>query len=148
PLFCKLIEMNREILVKNPIEAEEEYLKSMHLDDSIAIRTNYLSIKIIDYINKFYEPDEASFKLACDKLLKYSSINKNNFNYVLYFLLKIFNEVGPEIIFQYLVNNYYLKENCSDEISINNKLSTHINKVIAMLPGNKIQNCILKDNKN
>jgi thioredoxin-related protein len=129
-------------IIREPINDTGEkscdlFLNNLHLNDSISVRNNIISQKIIDYLAYCNNNELESFKAGVDQLLL--SCDNNNFTrqYVLYFLLKLFNTVGPEEVFRYLVEKYYLQDACIDSNkSDNSEINKNINKLLNLLPGN------------
>lgn len=143
-IFSILANMNKEILANNPIDAEQEFFSNIHFENECIIRTNSYPLKLIDYFAYFYSPDEKSFKIACDSLLSRASVNSVVYNYTLHFLLKLFSEIGPEVIFHYILSNHYLKNSC--DLAIDNiELAGRIQKFTSLMPGNRIPILIGQD---
>lgn len=134
-VFSYLAIMNKEIVSEGKKAALQEYLSYLNFSNESLIRTNIYPIKIVDFFALYFSPEESSFKTACDTLLKHASVNPVVYNYTLYFLLKLFSEIGPEVIFQYLLTDHYLKNACDLDLN-NEELGKRITKFTNILPGN------------
>jgi hypothetical protein len=136
-VFITLSSMNKEFIHSQGESRIDTYFKTFDLADSATIRTNLFPQKIIDFFAFFTNLDEASFRSGTDLLLKKASVNRANYNYTLYFLLRLFGEVGPEVIFQYVLSEHYLQNSCDLEIK-DDDLKKQINHFVSLMPGNKI----------
>lgn len=136
PVFCKLTKMNKEIITENHTASFSTYFQNIDLTDSCIIRTNLFPGKIIDYFAFNTDLDEVSFKNGIDSILTRSKSNHLVYEYTLYYFLNLFGKVGPEVIFQYLLKEYYLVNSCDLQIE-NKDLLSQIDKFVSLMPGNK-----------
>lgn len=139
PVFKSLSRMNKDILPDSTgAISENSFFTDFNLNDSCVKHTNLFPSRIIDYFAKFTDLDETTFKLAVNRLLSLAKNNPSNYDFTMYFLLQLFGEVGPEIIFQYVLSEHYLKNTCDLEIK-NDELAKRIKKFTSLLPGNSTQ---------
>lgn len=136
PVFRSLSRMNKDVLPDSTgAIREEDFFSDFNLNDSCVKHTNLFPSRIIDYFAKFTDLDETTFKIAVNRLLFKAKNNNSNYDFTLYFLLQLFGEVGPEVIFQYVLSEHYVKNTCDLEIK-NNDLAKRIQKFTSLLPGN------------
>lgn len=106
----------------------DDFFKYTFFTDDELIRSGVLSLKITQYLQFHTEYTEAGFTKSIDLILSKASENQLVYEFVLNYLLDLFNNVGPDIILDYLVNTYVLENSCSElDIStvISNKLESY-----------------------
>lgn len=107
------------------------------------IRTTLLPNQYMKYLENYVQYDEDGFKKAIDLILSKANANEEVYNLSLEFLLELFNKVGPEVIEEYIIENYYLKNSCS--ILQNNDLQKKAEQYKAISLGSKVPELLLPD---
>jgi thiol-disulfide isomerase/thioredoxin len=94
--------------------SKEEFFKYVDFTNSKLIRSGVFTKKVADYLQFKTEYTEEGFINAIDKILEYSSVNQEVYEFILMYLLDIFNTVGPDIILNYILEVYVIGDACSD----------------------------------
>lgn len=106
----------------------EDFFKFVDFSDENLIRSGVLTKKITDYLQFKTDYTEDGFIQSIDKILQTSIENKVVYEFVLNYLLELFNAVGPDVVLNYLVEAYVIGDACTDlELSsvLNHKLSAY-----------------------
>lgn len=84
---------------------------------------------IMMYFERHTEYNENGFKTAIDEIMNYTSKNQKIYHYHLEFLLNLFDNVGPKIIHDYIIEKYIIENGCEEENSLIPKetLSKYLN---------------------
>ena len=134
-LFTRLVGATQK---KHYLEKEEEknrFFEHINFSDPIMVRSSILPSLMMNYFQLHTEYSEEGFKESIDKILSLSRANTINYEFCLNFILTLFNRVGPDIVFQYVVEKYLLDGGCSDA-----NISEHISELAenyrAVQPGN------------
>lgn len=130
-VFKKLIRMNNSEYTQNIRDYLTVFLP---MEDSLVIHTVSFNQSIVDFYGKFGEFSQESFEKMTDTLLVYASRNKQNYDFTLNYLYKLFSDVGPQSVFYYLIKKYYRPEH---ELSI--AIRQKIEKFLKYQPGTEIQ---------
>ncbi|MBM3404670.1 MAG: TlpA family protein disulfide reductase [Bacteroidetes bacterium] len=115
---------------------KEGYFDDIDFNDTSLMRSPAIPIRIMDYLVRFTEYDEVGFKASIDYILHLASANQPMYELSLNYLLSLFNDTGPEIIFQYLVENYLLSDGCGADY-INDDIEKKAFDYRQIQPGSK-----------
>lgn len=118
----------RSILSDIEVENKKSFFKYVDFSDVDLIRTGVFTHKITEYLQFQTEYTEDGFIESIDKILLLASVNNQVYDFVLNYLLELFNEVGPDVILDYLVEEYVIGDACSNldlNTVLNNKLSAY-----------------------
>lgn len=91
-----------------------DFFKYVLFENEELIRSGVLTRKITEYLQLHTDFTEKGFKNSIDNILKLSEENLQVYDFTLNYLLELFNKVGPDIILDYLIENYILREGCTD----------------------------------
>lgn len=120
---------------KNREEEKQHFFETVDFSDASLIRSQVFSSNIMDYLQKHTDYNEAGFKTSIDTILAKAHANAEVYDYCLNYLLELFERVGPDIIFQYLVEQYLIGEGCS-EVNAGSKIKARAEGYRMLLPGN------------
>jgi peroxiredoxin len=127
--------------------AKQEYFNTLDFNNSALLRTYVFPSRIMDYLQNYTTYDEQGFRNSIDTILFRAKINNEVYEFCLNFLLELFDRVGPDIIFQYLVEQYLLADGCSDN-SVNASISKKAELYKKLQVGNIAPEIILSDSAN
>jgi thiol-disulfide isomerase/thioredoxin len=113
-------------------QGQDEMLKFIPFSKEEYLNTTFFSAAIMVFLQNYTEYTELGFKASVDRILSAAQVNDKVFNFHLNFLLDLFKRVGPDVVFDYLVEKYLLNESCS-----NNDLKENYHKIL--LEYNSIQ---------
>ena len=97
---------------------KENFFNNIDFSNEEIVHSTLIPNQCMKYFERHVEYDEPGFKYGIDLVLSKSKANPAVYQISLDFLLKLFNEVGPEIIFEYIVNTYYDKNTCNNEYAV------------------------------
>lgn len=120
--------LSKSILADIEPKKNESFFKYVDFSNPNLIRSGVFTKKIIDFLQYETEYTEQGFVQSIDTILELSSQNNLVYDFVLNHLLEIFNEVGPDVILNYLIEEYVIGEACTDlDLSqvLNNKLAAY-----------------------
>lgn len=135
-LFSQMVKATIEPFYPDQNEQKQHYFDNIDFNNPILVRSSVLPSSYMGYLQNHTEYTEEGFKESVSKILDLASANDEIYEYSLNFLLELFNEVGPDVIFQYLVEEYLIDGGCS-EITIGDEFSLLAESYRAVLPGNK-----------
>jgi thioredoxin-related protein len=92
----------------------EDFFKYTFFNNPNLIRSGVITRKVGEYLQFRTEYTEDGFITAIDLILLKASENKEVYDFVLNYLLELFNQVGPDVILDYLVEEYVNSDGCSD----------------------------------
>lgn len=95
---------------------KEVFFSSIDFSNPAIIRSSVLPGSIMEYLQKHTEYSEAGFRASIDHILTLAKQNPEVFDYCLSYLLDLFHNVGPEVVFDYLMEKYMLSNSCSEYI--------------------------------
>ena len=107
-LFAKLVGATIRPYYISEQEKKEHFFDNIDFSDPVMVRSSILSSAMMEYFQLHTEYNEIGFQTSVDKILDLSSINDENYEFCLNFILNLFNEVGPDVVFQYVVETYLL----------------------------------------
>lgn len=102
------------------LKGQEEMLKFIPFKKEAYLNTTFFPAAVMVFLQNHTEYTEAGFKAAVDKILNAAKVNEVVYNFHLNFLLDLFKRVGPDVIFDYLVEQYLLKGSCNEGYSKDN----------------------------
>lgn len=113
--FSKTIKSSQHISFENKEEVKLHYFDGIDFSDESLVRSNVFPSKIMKYLQVHTPYDESGFKASIDFILEKSQANEMVYNLNLNFLLSLFDEIGPDLVFDYLINEYVLNGGCTNE---------------------------------
>jgi thiol-disulfide isomerase/thioredoxin len=90
-----------------------DFFQYTFFDDPELIRSGVFTHKVTDYLQFQTQYTEDGFIKSIDYILDKASVNQQVYDFVLNYLLELFNEVGPDVILDYLVEEYVMADGCS-----------------------------------
>lgn len=126
---------------------QQHFFDSINFNDPSLIRSTALVDNVMEYLYRYTSYDEVGFRTSVDKILDLSSVNDQVYEFNLNYLLELFNRVGPDIIFQYIVEQYILNEGCSDA-NISEEIQNITDGYRAVMIGKQAPPFSIKDTSN
>lgn len=120
------------------------YFNDLDFSDPRLIRSSVFPVRIMEYLQYYTSYDEKGFKDSIDYILGLARLNEKVYEFCLHFLLEVFDEVGPDIIFQYLVEEYLLAEGCGN-IEVSRVLKNKAAAYRKLQTGNQAPDLSLQD---
>lgn len=93
----------------------EHFFDRIDFNNEDLIRTTLLPNRYMKYFETYVDYDEKGFKEAIDIILSKASANQQVYNLTLDFLMELFDKAGPEIIFEYITEKYFLQNSCGEQ---------------------------------
>lgn len=118
---------------------ESSYFNDIDFNDTTLLHSPVFQIRIIGFLLAYTQYTETGFKEAINRILMASSINERSNSFCLNYLLELFDKLGPEMVFQYIVENYVLKNACSEQM-MDEHFMPRVSSYKLLLPGNKAPN--------
>jgi len=134
----------RSILSDIEIENKKSFFKYVDFSDADLIRSGVFTHKITEYLQLQTNYTEDGFIESIDKILVLASVNNQVYDFVLNYLLELFNEVGPDIILDYLIEEYVIGDACSS-LDLNAVLNNKLNAYKRIKIGEKAPNVSIFD---
>lgn len=120
----------------NKSTGQRALLESIPFNKTEYLNTMLFPAAIMSVLQNHTEYTEDGFKNAVDQILLKAKVSDEVYAYCLSYLLDLFKRVGPEVIFDYLIETHLLSGSCStDEIKTN--YAEVIKSYQVMQPGNK-----------
>ncbi|MFN3917693.1 MAG: peroxiredoxin family protein [Flavobacteriales bacterium] len=94
------------------------FFNYIDFSDCRIVQSTLLPTFYIYYLQNYTQHNEDGFKKSIDLILEKSMINTEVQNYTFYFLLNLFNEIGPEIILEYIVSK--VDDGCIEQKFLSN----------------------------
>lgn len=91
----------------------DNFFNNIDFSNPELINSTLLPNQYLKYFGKYVPYDEDGFKTAIDLILTKAKLNNEIYQFTLDFLLKLFDEAGPELIFEYIALNYYENVVCN-----------------------------------
>lgn len=136
----------KTIISEFKVNNKNDYFKYTFFEDANLIRSGIFPRKITEYLQFKTDFTEDGFISSIDFILMEASANSEVYDFVLNSLLELFNDVGPDVILDYLVEEYVSTDGCSDlDVStvLEKKLAAY--KLLAI--GNSAPNVSIFDSK-
>lgn len=142
--------------IEIPFDKQLTYLKSHALDnvnfyDEELIYSNAFTNKAIEYLTYYRNPQipkellEKEFMAAVDSILNKAKANEIVYQHLVEYLVDGFKKYGFDLIIDYIVENYVIK----DDLTLNTKLENSIERRIAQARnfkiGGTVPNIIIED---
>ena len=128
-------------------ENKEHYFDNIDFTNPVLLRSSIFPSVIMTYLQEYTDYSEAGFLESVDLILSLSSANQENYEFCLNFLLELFHRVGPDVVFQYLVETYLLDEGCG-AMDVSDQIGDLANNYRALLPGNRAPLFAIPDTSN
>lgn len=132
--FTKTIKSSLHIPYEIKEEAKSHYFDLLDFSDESLVRSNIFPSKIMKYLQVHTPYDESGFKASIDMILEKSKANEMVYNLNLNFLLSLFDEIGPDVVYEHIINEYVLTDGCFDT-NISDHLATSISEYEKLLVG-------------
>lgn len=116
--------------------SKEIYFEDIDFNDTTLLRSPVLQIRILEFLLAYTSYTEPGFRESIDHLLAAAKTNETVWGFCLNYLLELFDHLGPEAIFQYLVESYVLGDACAEE-NANAHFKAKTASYKLLLPGNK-----------
>ncbi len=129
-------------------------LNNVDFSDEVLINSDVFTNKSIEYLTYFSNPQlqkkelELEFIKAVDSILQKAKINKNVYTQIVEYYIKGFREFGFDIIINYLLDNYVIKDDLCIEDKLEIALERRINQSKIFKVGNKVPNITITDQNN
>lgn len=134
--------LSRTIISDYQTEDKSKFFIYTFFDDAALIRSGVFTHKVMEYLQKHTEYTEAGFSKSVDEILDQAILNSEVYEFILNYLLELFNEVGPDVILDYLIENYVIGDACSD-LSYSEALNAKLGAYKKLQIGNRIANVSL-----
>ncbi len=131
--------LTKTIISDIEIDDKEDFFKYTFFEDSELIRSGVLTHQVMKYLQFKTDYTEAGFSQSVDEILEQAAANQEVYEFVLNYLLELFNEVGPDVVLDYLVEHYVIGDACSD-MSYSDALNAKLNAYKKLQIGNKVAN--------
>jgi len=126
------------------INNRDRFFMYVDFSDVDLIRSGVITHKITEYLQFQTDYTEEGFIKSIDKILFLASENNQVYDFVLNYLLELFNEVGPDVILDYLIEEYVIGDACSN-LDLNTVLNNKLNAYKRIKIGNKAPNVSIFD---
>lgn len=103
----------------NKKQGKHELIKNLPLGKAEYLNTTLYQQAILNIFKNHTNFSEEDFKKTIDTLLVVAQPYTEEYNLILEMLTDLFYRVGPDVILDYLVENYYLKNSCAENTSTN-----------------------------
>ncbi|MFZ5553395.1 MAG: thioredoxin-like domain-containing protein [Bacteroidota bacterium] len=97
---------------------KEHFFDRIDFSDPSLVHSTFLPNFIMKYFETVAEYDEPGFRQAIDSILGKTSANNEVYEVSLFFLMELFDKVGPSVIFEYLVEKYFLENSCGNSNTV------------------------------
>jgi thioredoxin-related protein len=104
----------RTIVADVDVNSKSEFFRYTDFGDSDLIRSGVITKKITDYLQFQTAYTEDGFIESIDRILILASKDALVYEFVLNYLLELFNATGPDIVLDYLIENYVIGEACTN----------------------------------
>lgn len=118
--------LTKTIISDIELDDKEDFFKYTFFEDAELIRSGVLTHQVMKYLQYQTVYTEAGFSISVDEILEKASVNQEVYEFILNYLLELFNEVGPDVVLDYLVEHYVIGDACTDlsySDALNAKLS-------------------------
>lgn len=113
--FTKTVYAAKPPLPKQGETAKQVHFRNVDFSDPSLIRSSIFSGSVLQYFQLYTDYTEEGFQESVDYVLALANANNQVYEYTLNFLLELFNAVGPDIIFDYIIENYLLDGGCTND---------------------------------
>jgi len=126
------------------ISENDDFFKYTFFNEPDLIRSGVFTKQITEYLQFHTAYTEDGFIGSLDIILQKAAVNHQVYEFVLNYLLELFNQVGPDVVLDYLVEEYVISNACSD-LEISEILASKINAYKKLQLGNTAPNVDLFD---
>lgn len=134
--------LSRTIISDIELENKDDFFKYTFFEDADLIRSGVLTHQVMKYLQYQTDYTETGFSLSVDEILEKASVNQEVYEFILNYLLELFNEVGPDVVLDYIVEYYVIGDACTD-LSYSDALNAKLSAYKNLQPGNKVSNVSL-----
>lgn len=139
--FGRLLASNR------PGNNNVGFWANFDFSDPSLLHSSLLPRKITEFLQYHTEYNEDGFLTAVDLVLEKSTANREVYEYSLQFLLHFFEEVGPEVVIEHLIENHFLSDGaCFESENLQKHLRTATD-IVKIRQGHTIPEVHLNDQK-
>jgi len=112
-------------------ELKRDYLKNVDFNDTLLLRTNLLTAKLVGYLTLFQNRNmdkkamEKAFIAPVDTILQKAQVNEKMYLFSLHYFVKGFEDLGFENLLQHIATNQHLADfpgNSLQKIALQKKL--------------------------
>jgi thioredoxin-related protein len=96
-------------------ERKKHFFDHVNFKESFLIRTNVLPELYMSYFYNYTEFSEKGFKSSVDDILSLTEPYDEVYTFSLNYLLDLFERVGPQYVFQHIIENYIVNESCAND---------------------------------
>lgn len=125
-------------------EEKKHFFETVDFTDASLIRSNVFPMNMMDYLQKYTEYSEEGFNASVDTILSKAKVNDGVYEFCFNYLLELFDKVGPDVVFQHLMEKYLAGEGCSD-VNVGKGFKEKAEAYRMLLPGNKSPDVIIPD---
>jgi len=115
------------------------FFKYTFFEDAELIRSGVLTHKVMKYLQFQTDYTEEGFSQSIDVILEQASVNQDVYEFILNYLLELFNEVGPDVVLDYIMETYVIGDACT-EMTYSDALNAKLNAYKNLQIGNKLAN--------
>jgi len=142
--FSKVIKSFQRTGYASKAQEKTHFFDNINFGDPSLVRSSLFPSKVLQYFQHYTDYDETGFKNSIDLVLEKSKANQQVFNFNLNFLLQLFEEIGPDVVYEYIINDYVLADGCFDE-NISDHLTSSISEYEKLLVGKTAPDVRLSD---
>jgi peroxiredoxin len=135
-VFTKLVGATQRTTGLTKEIEKSKYFDNIDFTDPILVRSSILPSQMMSYFQLYTDYSEGGFQESVDRILLLASSDDSNYEFCLNFILDLFNRVGPDVVFQYVVEKYLLDGGCS-EVNVSEHITALAQNYRAIQPGNK-----------
>ncbi|MBL4651307.1 MAG: thioredoxin family protein [Flavobacteriales bacterium] len=135
-LFSKLVGATIRPIYSSQEEQKNHFFDNIDFSDPVVVRSSILPSAMMEFFQLHTEYNEGGFQRSIDKILGLASAHDEVYEFCLNFILDLFNRVGPDIVFQYVVETYLLDGGCS-EANVSEHISALAENYRVLQTGNK-----------
>ncbi len=117
------------------ISDDEDFFDYTLFIEPDLIRSGVFTRKITEFLQFHTAYTEDGFISSIDWILQKALDNQEVYEFVLNYLLELFNQVGPDVVLDYLVEEYVISDGCSD-LPISEILEVKLNAYKKLQIGN------------
>jgi len=113
PLFTDSLILRRDFGNDTAAFMKKNFFNNIDFSKAEIVNSTLLPNQYMKFFEKHVEFDEKGFTTAIDMILGKAKANPLVYQLSLDFLLQLFDEAGPSVVFEYIVNKYYDSNTCN-----------------------------------
>lgn len=126
-------------------QIQNHYFDRIDFNSNVLLYSTLLPNIYMRYFENYTQYDEEGFKKSIDVIMKKVSVNEDINSFTLDFLINLFKKVGPDIILEYLIDNYYFNNSCGDLSKFNSETLQIIKDYGNLSEGNLVPNFYFRE---